>query len=141
VFDRFTEQSRRVVVLAQEEATALNHSLIGTEHILLGLARVGEGVAAEALAASGASVDAIRGQIVALIGVGQQASPEPIPYSPRAKAVVQLAVDMSLEHSLNRMDTEHLLLALIRERDGAAIQALTQMNIDPNNVRKLVLEH
>jgi ATP-dependent Clp protease ATP-binding subunit ClpA len=140
VFDRFTEQSRRVVVLAQQEAGGLNQPLIGTEHILLGLARVGDGVAAEALAATGASLDAIREQVVALDGVGEQASPSHIPFSPRVRVVLMLALRVSLELDHNYIGTEHMLLALIREGKGVAIQALTHMGIDPDNVRRLVLD-
>ncbi len=139
MFERFTEQSRRVVVLAREEAARFNHVYIGTEHIMLGLVCAGEGVAARALASAGVGIDAIRGQVVALVGVGKQPPPEYIPFSLRARAVLELAFRVSLELGHDYVAPEHLLLGLIREGDGVAIQALIRLGADPVSVRQQVL--
>jgi ATP-dependent Clp protease ATP-binding subunit ClpA len=135
-----TEQSRRALALAREEAARFNHTHIGTEHILLGLIREGEGIAARVLRSAGVSIEAARGQVVVLAGVGQQASPEQIPLSAQADKALKSALRKAFELGYNRMDTEHILLALIREGDDGAIQTLANMGIDPDNLRRLVLD-
>src|SRR4249920_2019042 len=110
MFERFTDRARRVVVLAQEEARALDHNYIGTEHILLGLIHEGQGVAARALESLGISLDAVRQQVEEIIGRGQQTPPGQIPYTPRAKKVLELSLRESLQLGQNYIGTEHILL-------------------------------
>src|SRR5260370_1324525 len=114
MFERFTDRARRVVVLAKEEARMLNHSYIGSEHILLGLIHEGEGVAAKALESLGISVEAVRQQVEEIIGQGQQAPSGHIPFTPRAKKVLELALREALQLGHNYIGTEHILLGLIR---------------------------
>ena len=135
MFERFTDRARRVVVLAQEEARMLNHNYIGTEHILLGLLREGEGVAAKALESLGISLDAVRQQVEEIIGQGQQAPSGHIPFTPRAKKVLELSLRESLQLGHNYIGTEHILLGLIREGDGVAAQVLVKLGADLNRVR------
>ena len=118
MFERFTDRARRVVVLAQEEARMLNHNYIGTEHILLGLIHEGEGVAAKALESLGISLEAVRQQVEEIIGQGQQAPSGHIPFTPRAKKVLELSLREALQLGHNYIGTEHILLGLIREGDG-----------------------
>jgi ATP-dependent Clp protease ATP-binding subunit ClpA len=140
MFERFTDRARRVIVLAQEEARMLNHNYIGTEHILLGLAREGEGVAAEALESLGISLDAVRQQVEEIIGQGQQAPSGHIPFTPRAKKVLELSLRESLQLGRNYIGTEHILLGLIREGDGVAAQVLVRLGADLNRVRQQVIQ-
>jgi ATP-dependent Clp protease ATP-binding subunit ClpC len=140
MFERFTDRARRVVVLAQEEARMLNHNYIGTEHILLGLAREGEGIAAKALESLGISLDAVRQQVEEIIGQGQQAPSGHIPFTPRAKKVLELALRESLQLGHNYIGTEHILLGMIREGDGVAAQVLVRLGGDLNRVRQQVLQ-
>jgi hypothetical protein len=140
MFERFTDRARRVVVLAQEEATRLNHHYIGTEHILLGLIREGEGVAAKALESLGISLDAVRQQVEGIIGQGQQAPSGHIPFTPRAKKVFELSLREALQLGHNYIGTEHILLGLIREGDGVAAQVLVQLGADLNRVRQQVIQ-
>src|SRR5579884_2903355 len=118
MFERFTDRARRVVVLAQEEARMLNHNYIGTEHILLGLIHEGEGVAAKALESLGISLEAVRQQVEEIIGQGQQAPSGHIPFTPRAKKVLELSLREALQLGHNYIGTEHILLGLIREGEG-----------------------
>src|SRR6201987_5708231 len=127
MFERFTDRARRVVVLAHEEARMLNHNYIGTEHILLGLIHEGEGVAAKALESLGISLDAVRQQVEEIIGQGQQAPSGHIPFTPRAKKVLELSLREALQLGHNYIGTEHILLGLIREGDGVAAQVLVQV--------------
>jgi hypothetical protein len=140
MFERFTDRARRVVVLAQDEARRLNHNYIGTEHILLGLIHEGEGVAAKALESLGISLDAVRQQVEEIIGQGQQAHPGHIPFTPRAKKVLELSLRESLQLGHNYIGTEHILLGLIREGDGVAAQVLVKLGADLNRVRQQVIE-
>jgi ATP-dependent Clp protease ATP-binding subunit ClpA len=140
MFERFTDRARRVVVLAQEEARMLNHNYIGTEHILLGLVREGEGVAAEALESLGISLDAVRQQVEEIIGQGQEAPSGHIPFTPRAKKVLELSLRESLQLGHNYIGTEHILLGLIREGDGVAAQVLVRLGADLNRVRHQVIQ-
>jgi Clp amino terminal domain, pathogenicity island component len=140
MFERFTDRARRVIVLAQEEARMLNHNYIGTEHILLGLVREGEGVAAQALESLGVSLDAVRQQVEEIIGQGQEAPSGHIPFTPRAKKVLELSLRESLQLGHNYIGTEHILLGLIREGDGVAAQVLVRLGADLNRVRHQVIQ-
>jgi ATP-dependent Clp protease ATP-binding subunit ClpA len=140
MFERFTDEARRVVVLAQEEARMLNHNYIGTEHILLGLIDEGEGVAAKALESLGIRLDAVRQQVEEIIGQGQQAPSGHIPFTPRAKKVLELSLRESLQLGHGYIGTEHILLGLLREGDGVAAQVLVKLGADLNRVRQQVIE-
>jgi hypothetical protein len=139
MFERFTDRARRVVVLAQEEARMLNHNYIGTEHILLGLIHEGEGVAAKALESLGISLEAVRQQVEEIIGQGQQAPSGHIPFTPRAKKVLELSLREALQLGHNYINTEHVLLGLIREGEGVAAQVLVRLGADLNRVRQQVI--
>jgi ATP-dependent Clp protease ATP-binding subunit ClpA len=139
MFERFTDRARRVVVLAQEEARLLNHNYIGTEHILLGLIHEGEGVAAKALESVGISLEAVRQQVEAIIGRGQQAPSGHIPFTPRAKKVLELSLSEAHRLGHNYISTEHMLLGLIREGEGVAAQVLVRLGADLNGVRQQVI--
>jgi ATP-dependent Clp protease ATP-binding subunit ClpA len=139
MFERFTDRARRVVPLAQEEAKRLDHNYIGTEHILLGLIREGEGVGAKALESLGISLDAVRQQVEEIIGRGQQAPAGHIPFTPRAKKVLELSLREALQLGHNYIGTEHILLGLIREGDGVAAQVLIRLGADLNRVRQQVI--
>src|SRR5215472_3557665 len=140
VFERFTDRAQRVVVLAQEEARMRNHNYIGTEDILLGLIGEGEGVAAKALESLGISLEAVRRQVEKIIGQGQQAPGGHIPFTPRAKKVLELASREALQLGHNYIGTEHILLGLIREGEGVAAQVLVKLGADLNRVRQQVVE-
>src|SRR5690625_2844102 len=140
MFERFTDRARRVVVLAQEEARMLNHSYIGTEHILLGLIHEGDGVAAKALQSLDVSLGAVREQVREIIGQGQQAPSGHIPFTPRAKKVLELSLREALQLGHNYIGTEHILLGLIREGEGVAAQVLVQLGADLNRVRQTVIQ-
>ncbi|MGZ5409173.1 MAG: Clp protease N-terminal domain-containing protein, partial [Aeromicrobium sp.] len=140
MFERFTDRARRVVVLAQEEARMLSHNYIGTEHILLGLIHEGEGVAAKALESLDISLEAVRGQVEDIIGQGQQAPSGHIPFTPRAKKVLELSLREALQLGHNYIGTEHILLGLIREGEGVAAQVLVKLGADLNRVRQQVIQ-
>ncbi|WP_285561404.1 Clp protease N-terminal domain-containing protein, partial [Actinoplanes regularis] len=140
MFERFTDRARRVVVLAQEEARMLNHNYIGTEHILLGLIHEGEGVAAKALESLGISLEGVRQQVEEVIGQGQQVPGGHIPFTPRAKKVLELSLREALQLGHNYIGTEHILLGLIREGEGVAAQVLVKLGADLNRVRKQTIE-
>ena len=140
MFERFTDRARRVVVLAQEEARMLNHNYIGTEHILLGLIHEGEGVASKALEQLGVSLDAVREQVQEIIGQGQQAPTGHIPFTPRAKKVLELSLREALQLGHNYIGTEHILLGLIREGEGVAAQVLVKLGADLARVRQTVIQ-
>src|SRR4051794_8098754 len=140
MFERFTDRARRVVVLAQEEARMLSHNYIGTEHILLGLIHEGEGVAAKALESLGISLEAVRAQVEEIIGQGQQAPSGHIPFTPRAKKVLELSLREALQLGHNYIGTEHILLGLIREGEGVAAQVLVKLGADLNRVRQQVIQ-
>jgi len=139
MFERFTDRARRVVVLAQEESRMLNHNYIGTEHILLGLVHEGGGVAAEALTAMGIGLDAVREQVEEIIGQGQAAPAGHIPFTPRAKKVLELSLREALQLGHNYIGTEHILLGLVREGEGVAAQVLQKLGGDLNRVRQAVI--
>ena len=140
MFERFTERARRVVVLAQEEARMLNHNYIGTEHILLGLIREGSGVAAKALESLGVSLEAVRQQVNEIIGRGQQVPSGHIPFTPRAKKVLELSLREADGLGHNYIGTEHILLGLIREGSGVAAQVLVKLGADLNRTRQQVVQ-
>ncbi len=139
VFERFTDRARQVVVLAQEEARRLNHNYLGTEHLLLGLVHEGEGVAARALESLGISLGSVRQQVEEIIGQGQQAPAGHIPFTPRAKKVIELAQREANDLGHNYIGTEHLLLGLVREGEGVAAQVLVKLGADLAGVREQVV--
>ena len=140
MFERFTDRARRVVVLAQEEARLLNHNYIGTEHILLGLIHEGEGVAAKALESLGISLEAVRSQVEEIIGQGGTSPSGHIPFTPRAKKVLELSLREALQLGHNYIGTEHILLGLIREGEGVAAQVLVKLGADLARVRQQVIQ-
>jgi ATP-dependent Clp protease ATP-binding subunit ClpC len=140
LFERFTDRARRVVVLAQEEARLLHHNYIGTEHILLGLIHEGEGVAAKALESLGISLEAVRSQVEEIIGQGGSSPSGHIPFTPRAKKVLELSLREALQLGHNYIGTEHILLGLIREGEGVAAQVLVKLGADLSRVRQQVIQ-
>ncbi len=140
MFERFTDRARRVVVLAQEEARLLNHNYIGTEHILLGLIHEGEGVAARGLESLGISLESVRSQVVEIIGQGAQTPSGHIPFTPRAKKVLELSLREALQLGHNYIGTEHILLGLIREGEGVAAQVLQKLGAEMHKVRQTVIQ-
>jgi len=139
MFERFTNRARRVVVLAQEEARLLNHNYIGTEHLLLGLLHENEGMAAHVLGEMGVSLDAVRGQVMTIVGTGESSPSGHIPFTPRAKKVLELSLREALQLGTDYIGTEHLLLGLIREGEGVAAQILVRLGQDLNSVRRAVI--
>jgi hypothetical protein len=140
MFERFTDRARRVVVLAQEEARHLNHNHIGTEHILLGLIHEQEGIAAIALTELGISLEGARAQVVQIVGQGDEAPTSHIPFTPRAKKVLELSLREALQLGHNYIGTEHILLGLIREGEGVAAQVLTSQGAGLDRVRRQVVQ-
>jgi ATP-dependent Clp protease ATP-binding subunit ClpC len=140
VFERFTDRARRSVVLAQEEARMLNHNYIGTEHILLGLLREEDGVAAKALTTLGVSLEAVRRDVGEIVGRGSEVPRGHIPFTPRAKKVLELSLREALQLGHNYIGTEHILLGLIREGEGVAAQVLQKLGADLNRVRQTVVQ-
>ena len=140
MFERFTDRARRVVVLAQEEARLLNHNYIGTEHILLGLIHEGEGVAAKALESLDISLEQARAQVEEIIGNGGTAPSGHIPFTPRAKKVLELSLREALQLGHNYIGTEHILLGLIREGEGVAAQVLESLGAELSRVRQQVVQ-
>jgi ATP-dependent Clp protease ATP-binding subunit ClpC len=139
MFEKFTERARRVVVLAQEEARMLNHDYIGTEHILLGLIHEGEGAAAKALNGIGISLEQVRQQVEEIIGSGRISPSGQIPFTPRAKKVLELSYREALHLRHSYIGTEHILLGLLREGDGVAAQVLVKLGADLDRVRQQVI--
>jgi ATP-dependent Clp protease ATP-binding subunit ClpC len=139
VFERFTDRARRVVVLAQTEAAMLNHNYIGTEHLLLGLIHEGRGVSAQVFRSLDISVEAARRQVEEIIGRGRGEITAHIPFTPRAKKVLELSLGEALQLGHNHIGSEHLLLGLIREGEGVAAQVLRTLGADLNHVRQAVL--
>jgi len=137
MFQRFTDQARRVVEQAQEEARMRNHNYIGTEHLLLGLIHEGQAAALESL---GISLETVRQQVEEIIGRGQQAPPGHIAFTPRAKRVLELTVQESHALGHDYVGTEHILLGLIREGDGVAAQVLVTLGADQDRVRQQVIQ-
>ncbi len=140
MFERFTDRARRVVVLSQEEARRLNHNYIGTEHLLLGLLLEGAGVAAQALTSLGVSLDETRSQVEQIIGRGTQVpGSDHIPFTPRAKKVLELSLREALQLGHDYIGTEHLLLGLLREGEGVAAQVIVRLGVDLSQVRSAVV--
>ncbi|EJW18329.1 negative regulator of genetic competence ClpC/MecB [Paenibacillus alvei DSM 29] len=139
MFGRFTERAQKVLALAQEEAVRLGHNNIGTEHILLGLIREGEGIAAKALVALGLGLEKIQDEVETLIGRGQE-QPLNIAYTPRAKKVIELSMDEARKLGHTYVGTEHILLGLIREGEGVAARVLNNLGISLNKARQQVLQ-
>jgi ATP-dependent Clp protease ATP-binding subunit ClpC len=141
MFERFTDRARRVVVLAQEEARMLKHNYIGTEHLLLGLVRESEGIAAKALTSLGIELDTVREHVQEIVGLGgQEPSSGHIPFTPRAKKVLELSLREALQLGHNYIGTEHILLGMIREGEGVAAQVLVQLGADLSRVRQVVIQ-
>ena len=140
MFQRFSDSARRVVVLAQEEARKLNHNYIGTEHLLLGLIQEGEGIAARALEAVQVNLDTVRSQVVEIIGRGSTPPSGHIPFTPRAKKVLELSLREALQLGHNYIGTEHIMLGLIREGEGVAAKVLVKLGVDLERLRNQVLK-
>jgi ATP-dependent Clp protease ATP-binding subunit ClpA len=140
MFERFTERARQVVVLAQEEARTLKHNYIGTEHILLGLLREEEGVAARVLAQLDVTVERVRAQVLRVVSPGEEAVAGQIPFTPRAKKVLELALREALGLGHNYIGTEHILLGLVRENDGVAARILLDFDADSEKIRSEVID-
>jgi ATP-dependent Clp protease ATP-binding subunit ClpC len=141
MFERFTDRARRVIVLAQDEARMLNHNYIGTEHLLLGLIHEGDGFAAKALESLGISLDVIREQVEGIIGRGEQAPwSGHIPFTPRAKKVLEFSLREALQLGHTYIGTEHILLGLIREGQGVAAQVLVGLGVDLDRARERVIQ-
>jgi ATP-dependent Clp protease ATP-binding subunit ClpA len=139
VFERFTEPARQVVVLAQDEARRLRHNYIGTEHLLLGLLREREGLAVQALASLGVRCEEVRSQVGRIIGEGEEVTTGQIPFTPRAKKVLELSMREALSLGHNYIATEHLLLAIVRENEGVAARILVDSGAGADKVRSAVL--
>jgi ATP-dependent Clp protease ATP-binding subunit ClpA len=139
MFERFTDRARQTVVLAQEEARRLGHSYIGTEHLLLGLLREGDGVAAQALGRMGISLADVRSDVVRIIGEAAGAPSGHIPFTPRSKKVLELSLREAMQFGHNHIGTEHILLGLVREGEGVAAQVLVGRGADLKRVRATVL--
>ena len=140
MLERFTDQARRAIVLAEEEARMLGHNWLGTEHILLGLIREGDGVAAKALESLGIGLQGVRQQVEEIIGQVPQVPSEVIRFTPRSKKVLELSLRESLQLGNDYIGTEHILLGLIRERDGVAAQVLVKLGAELSGVREQVIE-
>ncbi len=141
MYERFTNRARTVIILAREEATRLNHDYIGPEHLLLGLIRVGEGVAAEALRSLGLDLETIRREVEKEVQSGpSQLTIGEIPFTPRSKKVIELAMDEARGMGHNYIGTEHLLLGLMREEEGIAARVLQNLGIDLKKVREITME-
>jgi hypothetical protein len=139
VFERFTERARQAVVLAQEEAGTLKHNYIGTEHILLGLLREQEGLAARVLESLDITVERVRGQVVRIVGSGEEVTSGQIPFTPRAKKVLELALREAHSLGHNYIGTEHILLGLVRENEGVAARILLDFDADSEKIHTEVL--
>ena len=139
MFERFTERARQVVVLAQDEARSLRHDYIGTEHILLGLLREEEGIAARVLKSLGVALEEVRAQVARIIGAGDEApATGQIPFTPRAKKVLELSLREALSLGHNHIGTEHVLLGLVRENEGVAMRILLDLDVDAEKVRNAI---
>src|SRR5213083_2942335 len=139
LFERFTERARQVVVLAQDEARALKHNYIGTEHILLGLLREEEGLAARVLESLDITVEEVRAQVARIVGQGDEVTTGQIPFTPRAKKVLDLALREALSLGHNYIGTEHILLGLVRENEGVAARILLDLGADAEKVRDEII--
>lgn len=139
MFDRYTDRARRAVWLAEAEAKALNHNFVGTEHLLMGLLREGDGIAAKALESLGISVGRVIGEVESVIGRGQTTPDGSLAFTPRAKKALELTVREALQLGHNYVGTEHILLGVIREGEGVAAQVLVKLGAELNRVRQQVI--
>jgi ATP-dependent Clp protease ATP-binding subunit ClpA len=139
VFERFTERARQVVVLAQEEARTLKHDYVGTEHLLLGLLREEHGLAARALESLDITVERVRAQVVQIVGAGEELTADQIPFTPRAKQVLELALREAMNLGHNYIGTEHILLGLIREDEDIAVGILLDFGAGSETIRDAVI--
>jgi ATP-dependent Clp protease ATP-binding subunit ClpC len=139
MFERFTERARQVVVLAQAEAKAFKHNYIGTEHLLLGLLREEEGLAARVLESLDIELDEVRAQVVRIVGEGDEVVAGQIPFTPRAKKILEWSLREALELGHNYIGTEHVLLGLMRENEGVAVEVLNGFDADAEKVRGEIL--
>jgi ATP-dependent Clp protease ATP-binding subunit ClpC len=139
LFEHFTERARQVVVLAQDEARTLKHNYIGTEHILLGLLRIEEGLAAQVLGSLAVTVEEVRAQVARIVGQGDEVTTGQIPFTPRAKKVLELSLREALSLGHNYIGTEHVLLGLVRENEGVAARILLDFDADADTVRNEVI--
>ena len=139
MFERFTERARQVVVLAQDEARALKHNYIGTEHILLGLLREEEGLAARVLESLDITVERVRAQVVRIVGSGEEVTSGQIPFTPRAKKVLELGLREALSLGHNYIGSEHILLGIARENEGVAARMLLDAGVDADAIRDAVV--
>jgi ATP-dependent Clp protease ATP-binding subunit ClpC len=135
MFERFTERARQVVVLAQDEARIVRHNYIGTEHLLLGLLREDEGLAGRVLVDLGVSLEDVRAQVARIIGAGDEAATGQIPFTPRAKKVLELSLREAMALGHNYIATEHILLGLLRENEGVAVRILLDLGVDAEKIR------
>ena len=140
MFERFTDRARRVVVLAQEEARMLNHNYIGTEHLLLGLIHEGEGIGARALESLGVTLNAVREQVQSIVGPSPQAPSGHIPFTPRAKKVLELSMREAIQLNHGYIGTEHILLGMVRASEGVANQVLSKVGVQGAEVRQAVMD-
>jgi ATP-dependent Clp protease ATP-binding subunit ClpC len=140
VFERFTERARQVVVLAQDEARNLKHNYIGTEHLLLGLLREEKGIAARVLAGFDVTLDEVRSQVARIVGPGDETVTGQIPFTPRAKKVLELALREAMQLQSGYIGTEHLLLGIARENQGVASRVLLDFDVDSDKIRSGVLK-
>jgi ATP-dependent Clp protease ATP-binding subunit ClpC len=139
MFERFTEQARQVVVLAQDEARALKHNYIGTEHLLLGLIREEAGVAAQVLGSLDLTLERVRGQIVRIVGSGEEVNVGQVPFTPRGKKVLEVSLREALSLGHNYIGTEHILLGLVRDHNGVAARILLDFDADSDKIREEVI--
>ncbi len=140
MFERFTDRARRVLAYAQEEARDLDHAYIGTEHILLGLIRVGDGVAAHALDALGVSYDVVREKVKDLAELATNTTSYSPPFTPRSKKVLEMSLREALQLHHSYVGTEHLLLGLVRQGDGVAVRILNDLGVDVSDIRAQVVQ-
>ena len=140
MFERFTERARQVVVLAQDEARTLRHNYIGTEHLLLGLLREEEGLAAHVLESLGVTLEEVRAQVARIVGRGDEVTTGQIPFTPRAKKTLELSLREAMSLGHNYIGTEHILLGLARDEDGVAMQVLREYDVDGQRIRDTVIE-
>src|SRR5436305_2183656 len=140
MFERFTERARQVVVLAQDEARTLRHNYIGTEHVLLGLLREEQGLAARVLESLNVTVEDVRVQVARIVGQGDELTTGQIPFTPRAKKVLELSLREALALGHNYIGTEHILLGLVRENDGVGMRILQGFDADADKVRDEIVK-
>ena len=140
MFERFTDRARQVVVFAQDEARLLKHNYIGTEHLLLGLLRMEEGLAYAVLGSLGVTVEEVRAQVARIVGPGEEVTTGQIPFTPRAKKVLELALREALSLGHNYIGTEHILLGIVRENEGVAARILADFGAGPDVIRNAVVE-